>query len=196
MIETFFGENPQKSPDFARIINESHFQRLTGLIEADKVVVGGKVDEENLYIAPTIMTQVAMDDAIMQEEIFGPILPILIYNTLDEAMQIIQKHPNPLALYLFTKDKEFEKKVIKEIPFGGGCVNDTFSHVFNEKIPFGGRGTSGMGAYHGKFSFDTFSHYKSILQRYNWPDIVMRYPPYNIKYDLMKKLFKIASRFI
>jgi len=196
VIETFFGENPQKSPDFARIINESHFQRLTGLIDADKVVVGGKVDEENLYIAPTIMTQVAMDDAIMQEEIFGPILPILIYNTLDEAMQIIQKHPNPLALYLFTKDKEFEKKVIKEIPFGGGCVNDTFSHVFNEKIPFGGRGTSGMGAYHGKFSFDTFSHYKSILHRYNWPDIVMRYPPYNIKYDLMKKLFKIASRFI
>jgi len=196
MIETFFGENPQNSPDFARIINKSHFQRLTGLIDAEKRVVGGQVNQEKLYIAPTIMTQVTMDDPIMQEEIFGPILPILAYDNLDEAMQMIQKHPNPLALYLFTNDKTIENKILSEVPFGGGCVNDTFSHVFNEKIPFGGRGTSGMGAYHGKFSFDTFSHYKSVLHRKNWPDIAMPYPPYNIKYDLMKKLFKIASRFI
>ncbi|HEY9122679.1 MAG TPA: aldehyde dehydrogenase [Brevefilum sp.] len=193
VIETFFGELPENSPDFARIINESHFQRLTGLIDADKVVVGGKVDEENLYIAPTIMTQVAMDDAIMQEEIFGPILPVLAYDNLDEVMQMIQKHPNPLALYLFTNDKTIENKIVSEVPFGGGCVNDTFSHVFNEKIPFGGRGTSGMGAYHGKFSFDTFSHYKSVIHRKNWPDIAMRYPPYKISYKLMKRLFKIAS---
>jgi len=196
VIETFFGENPQNSPDFARIINKSHFQRLTGLIDAEKRVVGGQVNQEKLYIAPTIMTQVTMDDPIMQEEIFGPILPILAYDNLDEAMQMIQKHPNPLALYLFTNDKTIENKILSEVPFGGGCVNDTFSHVFNEKIPFGGRGTSGMGAYHGKFSFDTFSHYKSVLHRKNWPDIAMPYPPYNIKYDLMKKLFKIASRFI
>jgi len=196
VIKTFFGENPENSPDFARIINESHFQRLSGLIDPHKVVVGGQVNPDKLYISPTLMTSVSMDDAIMQEEIFGPILPILPYDNLDEALQMIQKHPNPLALYLFTNDKTIENKIVSEIPFGGGCVNDTFSHIFNEKIPFGGRGTSGMGAYHGRFSFDTFSHYKSVLHRKNWPDIAMRYPPYNIKYDLMKKLFKIASRFV
>lgn len=196
VIKTFYGENPQNSPDLTRIINESHFKRLAGLIDPQKVVLGAETDPEQRYIAPTILDQVSMEDAVMEEEIFGPILPVLTYHLLQDAMQIIQQHPDPLALYLFTGNKETENKVITEIPFGGGCVNDTFSHVFNEKIPFGGRGNSGMGAYHGKFSFDTFSHQKSVVFRRNWLDLPMRYPPYKISYAWMKKLFRIASRHI
>ena len=130
----------------------------------------------------------------MGEEIFGPILPVITYENLDDALEMIQMNPNPLALYLFTRDRSVEKRVIAEVPFGGGCINDTFSHVFNEEIPFGGRGMSGMGAYHGKYSFDTFSHFKSIIHRKNWPGIALRYPPYKIENKFMRKLFKIASR--
>ncbi len=129
----------------------------------------------------------------MGEEIFGPILPVIPYEKLEDALEIIQMNPNPLALYLFTRDRSVERRVITEVPFGGGCINDTFSHVFNEEIPFGGRGTSGLGAYHGKYSFDTFTHFKSIIHRKNWPDISLRYPPYKIKNKIMRKLFRIAS---
>ncbi len=192
-IHAYYCKNPQNSPDLARIINQGHFKRLVGLLDADKVVHGGQTDAETLYIAPTILDQVDMEDAIMGEEIFGPILPVLPYENLDEALAMIKMNPNPLALYLFTRDKSVEKRIIAEVPFGGGCINDTFSHVFNEEIPFGGRGKSGMGAYHGKYSFDTFSHFKSIIHRKNWPDIAMRYPPYKIKNKIMRKVFKIAS---
>ncbi len=190
---SFYGEDPKQSPDLARIINRATFDRLVGLINQKKVVMGGDSDPEQLYIAPTILDQVSIEDEVMQEEIFGPILPVLTYKTLDEAISIIQMHPDPLALYLFTNDKDIQRRIVSEIPFGGGCINDTFSHVFNEEIPFGGRGTSGIGAYHGKFSFDTFSHQKSVLSRRIWPDIPMRYPPYRIAYERMKKLFKLAS---
>lgn len=192
-ITAYYSENPQKCPDLARIINQDHFKRLVGLLDADKVVHGGQIDADTLYIAPTILDQVSFEDAIMGEEIFGPILPVLTYENLDEALEIIQMNPNPLALYLFTRDKSVEKRIIAEVPFGGGCINDTFSHVFNEELPFGGRGMSGMGAYHGKYSFDTFTHFKSIIHRKNWPDIALRYPPFKIKNKIMRKLFKISS---
>ena len=192
-IRQQFGDDPKKSSDYARIINDSHFKRLAGLIDPAKVVHGGEVDAQTRYIAPTILDQVTIDDAVMEEEIFGPILPILTFEHMDEVMMIIQQHPNPLALYLFTENKELEEKVIREVPFGGGCINDTFSQVFNSEIPFGGRGNSGMGAYHGKYSFDTFSHRKSIIHRKIWPDLPVRYPPYEIKHSLMRKLFKIGS---
>lgn len=195
-IRQQFGEEPIKSPDYTRMINDSHFERVSELIDPAKVIHGGDVDAESRYIAPTILDQVTMDEMIMQEEIFGPILPIITYEHMDEVLKIIQQNPNPLALYLFTKNKTFEEKVIQEIPFGGGCINDTFSQVFNAELPFGGRGNSGMGAYHGKYSFDTFSHHKSIIHRKNWPDIPLRYPPYKIENSLMRVLFRIASWFI
>lgn len=195
-IRQQFGEEPLKSPDYTRMINESHFKRVTKLIDPAKVVLGGVVDAESRYITPTILDQVTMDEMIMKEEIFGPILPIIIYEHVDEVLKIIQQNPNPLALYLFTNNKSVVKKVIGEIPFGGGCINDTFSQVFNAELPFGGRGNSGMGAYHGKYSFDTFSHQKSVINRKNWPDIPLRYPPYKIENSLMRILFRIASWFI
>ena len=195
-IRLFYGENPQNSPDYGRVINLQHFNRLQELINKDKVVHGGQSDADALYIAPTILDPVSLEDAVMGEEIFGPILPILAYDKLDDAMKTIKQHPNPLALYLFTCDKKLEEKIISEVPFGGGCINDTFSHVFNEEIPFGGRGTSGMGAYHGKHTFDTFTHYKSIIHRKNWPDLNLRYPPYQIEIGFMRKLFKLASKLL
>ncbi len=192
-IAEFYGENPQDSLDYARIINQQHFKRLVGLIDPQKIVHGGQVDAENRYIAPTILDQVTLEDAVMGEEIFGPILPIIAFEKLDDALAMVQKNPNPLALYLFTRDSAVEKKVIAEVPFGGGCINDVISQVMNEEIPFGGRGMSGMGSYHGKYSFDTFSHYKSMIQRKNWPDIALRYPPYGVDKKLMRRIFRIAS---
>ena len=191
-----FGEEPIKSPDYTRLINESHFKRVAELIDPAKIIYGGEVDAETLHITPTILDQVTMNDMIMKEEIFGPILPIIIYEQMDEVLKIIQQNPNPLALYLFTNNKTVVEKVIREVPFGGGCINDTFSQVFNAELPFGGRGNSGMGAYHGKYSFDTFSHQKSVINRKNWPDIPLRYPPYKIENSLMRILFRIASWFI
>jgi acyl-CoA reductase-like NAD-dependent aldehyde dehydrogenase len=192
-ILTYYGENPQNSPDYARIINQEHFKRLVGLINSQKIVHGGEVNADDRYIAPTILDRVTVEDAVMGEEIFGPILPIITYEKLEDAIALIQKNPNPLALYLFTRDSAVEKKVIAELPFGGGCINDVISQVMNEEIPFGGRGMSGMGSYHGKYSFDTFSHYKSMIHRKNWPDIALRYPPYGVEKRLMRWIFKIAS---
>lgn len=192
-IRSFYGEDPKQSPDLARIINKATFDRLVGLINQEKVVIGGNFDPEQLYIAPTILDQVSIEDEVMQEEIFGPILPVLAYKTMEDVKNTIQMYPDPLTLYLFTRNKEVEARVVAEIPYGGGCVNDTISHIYNEEIPFGGRGTSGMGAYHGKISFDTFSHQKSVLFRKTWPDIPLRYPPYRIAYEHMKKLFKLGG---
>ncbi len=192
-ILTYYGENPQNSPDYARIINQEHFKRLVGLINSQKIVHGGEVNADDRYIAPTILDRVTVEDAVMGEEIFGPILPIITYEKLEDAIALIQKNPNPLALYLFTRDSAVAKKVIAELPFGGGCINDVISQVMNEEIPFGGRGMSGMGSYHGKYSFDTFSHYKSMIHRKNWPDIALRYPPYGVEKRLMRWIFKIAS---
>ncbi|PKO15940.1 MAG: aldehyde dehydrogenase family protein [Chloroflexi bacterium HGW-Chloroflexi-10] len=193
-LRLFYGDNPQSSPDYARMINDIHFQRLVGLIDPDKVYYGGQADAAERYIAPTLLENVTLEDAVMGEEIFGPILPVLGFDTLEEAMAIIAQRPNPLALYLFTRDQQVEKRVLREVPFGGGCINDTLSQVFNEEMPFGGRGSSGMGAYHGHYSFEAFSHAKGVVRRANWPDIPIRYAPYRISLPWLKRLLKYSSR--
>jgi aldehyde dehydrogenase (NAD+) len=164
-ILRFYGANPKESKDYGRIVNEKHTERLKQLIDRDKVVVGGESDIENRYIAPTVLDRVGWDDPVMADEIFGPILPVLESDNLDTVIKEINRRPKPLALYLFTGSKEVEKKIIGNISYGGGCINDTFIHLGNPYLPFGGVGNSGIGAYHGKASFETFSHTKSILKR-------------------------------
>jgi aldehyde dehydrogenase (NAD+) len=164
-ILRFYGANPKESKDYGRIVNEKHTERLKQLIDRDKVVAGGESDIENRYIAPTVLDRVGWDDPVMADEIFGPILPVLEFDNLDTVIKEINRRPKPLALYLFTGSKEVEKKIIGNISYGGGCINDTFIHLGNPYLPFGGVGNSGIGAYHGKASFETFSHTKSILKR-------------------------------
>ena len=183
------GNDPQKSEAFVRIINARHFKRLTALIDNSKVIFGGDSDEKDLYIAPTLMENISWDDAVMKEEIFGPILPVLEYSDLDDAIGQIKAQPKPLALYLFTNKKSIRDKVFHEISFGGGALNDTVLHLANPNLPFGGVGNSGMGSYHGKFGFDTFTHYKGILQKATWFEPFVKYPPYTeFKLNLLKKL--------
>lgn len=189
-IEGFFGPNSEENPEFPRIINKKHFDRLKALIETGQVIFGGKSNEAINQIAFTLMDKVAWDDPIMQEEIFGPILPIIEYEDIDEIICLINSRPKPLALYLFTKSKDMEKKVINDISYGGGCINDTVVHLATSHMGFGGVGESGMGSYHGKASIETFSHSKSILKKSNLIDIPVRYPPYGKKLKLLKKIMK------
>jgi aldehyde dehydrogenase (NAD+) len=177
-ISQFFGEDPRKSPDYGRIINQRHFDRLQGYLAGKSPVVGGQSLAEEKYLAPTVLVDTPPTDAVMQEEIFGPILPVLEYNTLEEAIRFINDRPKPLALYFFSNDKAKQKRMLMETSFGGGCMNDTLMHLTTPHLPFGGIGASGMGAYHGKHSFDVFSHKKSVLYRgFHW-DVALRYPPY------------------
>jgi len=190
-IKEFVSEDPVSSPDYGKIINKKHFERLLGLINKDKIVFGGNNNEETLKIAPTILKGVKVEDAVMQEEIFGPILPIIPYENLDEAISIIKSKPHPLALYLFTKSKSTQTKILDNCQFGGGCINDTIMQVASDYLPFGGVGDSGMGAYHGKASFDTFSHYRSIIKKSNLIDLPIRYLPIDQKKEnLIKKVLK------
>ena len=190
-IERFYGINPKESKDYGRIINKTHTARLTQMIDRDKVVIGGDFDIENRYIAPTVLDRVGWDDAVMADEIFGPILPILEFESLDAVIKEINSKPKPLALYLFTSNKEVEKKIIANISYGGGCINDTFIHLGNPYLPFGGVGNSGIGAYHGKASFETFSHTKSILKRRVNLFAGMIYPPSDDrKLSLVRKFMK------
>jgi aldehyde dehydrogenase (NAD+) len=189
-INEFFGEDPKQSPDYARIINESHFDRLEKYLLTGKVVAGGKTDPEQRYIAPTILDRISMDDELMSEEIFGPILPVLEYQSLNDAIDIIRQHPDPLALYLFTTNKSIQERILKEIRFGGGCINDTLVHFANPDLPFGGIGSSGIGAYHGIYSFEIFSHKKSIVSTPLWIDMKLRYQPYMNKLKWIKKIMK------
>lgn len=163
------------------IVNDKHYERIMGLIDPAKAVIGGRGDPSRRFIEPTLMKGVTWDDAVMKEEIFGPIMPVLTYSDLDEAIEEITARPKPLALYLFTTDKSVEKKVLTRVSYGGGCVNDTIVHLATSHMGFGGVGDSGMGAYHGKLSFDTFTHYKSVLKKANWLDLPMRYHPYTGK---------------
>ena len=174
-----FGEEPLRNPDYGKIINEKHFRRVRGLIDKTKVVCGGTWNEASQQIAPTIMDQVTWNDAVMQEEIFGPVLPILTYESLDEVISTVNSHPKPLALYIFSECSANIEKVTSRCSFGGGCVNDVVIHLATSEMGFGGVGESGMGAYHGKDGFDAFSHYKSILDKKTWMDLPMRYQPYN-----------------
>jgi aldehyde dehydrogenase (NAD+) len=188
-IRAFFGERPKESPDYARIVNHRHFDRLAGLIGGD-VVAGGEMERESLYIAPTILDGVRLEDKVMEEEIFGPILPVLEYEKLDDALAVIKQRPNPLACYVFTNDPATEERVIAEVPFGGGCVNNALIHLANPNLPFGGIGESGMGQYHGQDSFETFSHRKSVVRSSFLMDVKLKYPPYKGRVGLIRRLMR------
>lgn len=187
-LETFFGPDKIQSPDLGRIITERHYARLKSFLSDGKVYAGGTFDDKQRFLAPTILTDVKWDDRVMQEEIFGPILPVLEYDTLDEAIQKINARPKPLAFYFFSSNAANQSRVVREIPFGGGCINDTLTHLSNPRLPFGGVGESGMGAYHGQYSFDTFSHRKSVFKKTFFPDPQLRYPPYAGKLRWLRKL--------
>ena len=175
-----FGPKPLENPDYGKIINEKHFRRLMDMLEGENIRSGAGYDL-NCRIEPTIVTDVAPDSPLMQEEIFGPILPVLEFDTLQEAEDVIKCHPAPLALYLFTKKKSVKNRITSEISFGGGCINDTIIHLASPYLGFGGVGESGMGAYHGKCGFDTFTHYKSLVEQTNRIDLPFRYAPYTGK---------------
>ncbi|MDY7020790.1 MAG: aldehyde dehydrogenase [Cyanobacteriota bacterium] len=187
-IQAFYGNNPEKSPDYCRIISERHFKRLSGFLQNGQIVIGGQTNLEEKYIAPTILDQVSWEDPVMQEEIFGPILPILDYNDLGEAIAQVNAHPKPLALYFFSKNKAKQQRVLQETSSGSVGLNDTVMQFSGSYLPFGGVGESGIGSYHGKASFDLFSHYKSVLKNSFWIDLNLRYAPYKGKIYLIKKI--------
>lgn len=192
-IEEFYGDDPRASRDYARIVNEKHFDRIMGLLEGAKVIVGGESDRKNRFIAPTLVDGVTLKDPIMREEIFGPLLPIMTFGSIDDAIATVNKLPRPLALYYFSHKARRQKKVLKETAAGGGCINDTVSHVGSQELPFGGIGDSGMGRYHGRAGFEAFSHQRGILTRTTMFDMKLRYPPYNKKVRLLKLLFRIIG---
>lgn len=189
-ITNAYSENPEISPDFARIVNTKNWQRLNDLLTGNTILFGGQTNIESHYIAPTLVDEPGLESALMQGEIFGPILPILSYDTDADIKNILSKYEKPLSLYVFTENKKFAETIIQEFSFGGGCINDTIIHLVNPRLPFGGVGHSGMGAYHGKLSFDTFSHQKSIVKKANWLDLPMRYAPYDDKLKTIRKLLK------
>ena len=188
-ITAQFGADPMANGNYGKIINEKHYRRLMGLIDPAKVVCGGTGDESSLRIAPTVMKDVTREDAVMGEEIFGPILPVLTYTDLDAALADIESQPHPLALYLFSEDKAVQRKVLDRCHFGGGCLNDVIIHLATSEMPFGGVGESGMGGYHGKAGFEAFSHLRSIVDKKTWLDMPVRYQPYTSQKDKMLRFF-------
>lgn len=191
-IQEFYGQDAQRNPDYGRIVNDRQLRRIAGMIQRDqsKVIMGGTVVPEDLYIEPTLLYPADWKDAAMEDEIFGPVLPIMEYTRLDEAIRSINERPKPLALYLFTEDKQVEQEVLARVSFGGGCINDTITHVASTHLPFGGVGGSGIGGYHGRHSFDLFSHSKSIVIRGTKLDLGVVYPPYGNKVKLARRLLK------
>lgn len=191
-IEKQYGKNPLENPDYGKIINEKHFRRLCGLMDQRKVVFGGNIDEETFRIAPTVMADVQWEDAVMGQEIFGPILPVLTYDSFDEIVAKLQGRDKPLALYLFSHNRRHIRTVTTQLRYGGGCINDVVIHLATSSMPFGGVGESGMGCYHGKEGFAAFCHTKSILSKATWLDLPMRYQPYKNK--LYKTLIHLFLR--
>jgi aldehyde dehydrogenase (NAD+) len=187
-IQKFYGADAESSEHYGKIINDKQWLRLTSYLGDGEIVYGGKSNREKLFIEPTIMVGVQPDAKIMQDEIFGPILPILTYASKEEALAIIQKNPNPLAFYVFTENQADENYWLTNVPSGGACVNNATMHITNHELPFGGRGYSGTGGYHGKLSFDTFTHTKSVLKTPTWIDPSFKYPPYKGKGWLLKRL--------
>ena len=185
-LRNFYGEDPAHSPDYPRMLNKKRFDAVTKFLNNGRILLGGQTNEADKYIAPTLLDNITPEDPVMQEEIFGPVLPILTYRQLTEVPQIITHQPYPLALYLFTTSSDNEKYIMNTVRFGGGCVNDTVLHLANPAIPFGGVGTSGLGSYHGKYSFDTFTHAKGVLKETTRLDIPLRYPPYEKKARYVK----------
>lgn len=184
-----FGEHPLTNPDYGKIINQKHFDRIRALIDEKKVYCGGEVREKELRIAPTVLDGVTWDDAVMQEEIFGPILPVLTYHSLEDLIHLLNERPHPLAAYYFSSDKALIRRFTSKVQFGGGCINDAVIHLATSAMPFGGVGASGMGSYHGKAGFDTFSHKKSIVDKKTFIDLPMRYQPYTKVYDTLIRMF-------
>jgi len=187
-IQSFYGAEAEASEHYGKIINDKQWLRITSYLSEGEIVYGGKSNREKLFIEPTIMTGIHADAKIMQDEIFGPILPILTYTSKEEALAIIQKNLNPLAFYVFTENKVDEQYWLTNVPSGGACVNNATMHITNHELPFGGRGFSGTGGYHGKLSFDTFTHTKSVLKTPTWIDPSFKYPPYKGKAWLLKRL--------
>ena len=187
-IQSFYGAEAEASEHYGKIINDKQWLRITSYLSEGEIIYGGKSNREKLFIEPTIMTGVHADAKIMHDEIFGPILPILTYTSKEEALAIIQKNPNPLAFYVFTENKVDEQYWLTNVPSGGACVNNATMHITNHELPFGGRGFSGTGGYHGKLSFDTFTHTKSVLKTPTWIDPSFKYPPYKGKAWLLKRL--------
>lgn len=188
-IRKQFGKSPLDNKNYGKIINEKHFSRILNLIDSSKVVTGVNIRQETLQIEPTVMDHVTFEDAVMQEEIFGPVMPLLTFTSMDEVIHKVNSMAHPLALYIFAQDKAVINKVTSECGFGGGCVNDVIIHLATSEMPFGGFGESGMGSYHGKKGFETFSHYKSIVDKKTWIDLPMRYQPYRKIYDRLIHLF-------
>lgn len=189
-IKKAYSENPQLSPDYCRIINKKNWLRLTSLLENQDVIYGGTKEEDDCYLGPTLVNQPSLQSELMKDEIFGPILPILTYDTFDDLKHIISPLPKPLSLYVFTEDKHFRERCIHQFSYGGGCINDSIIHFGNHRLPFGGVGHSGIGAYRGERSFKTFSHQKAVVKRKNWLDIPFRYAPYGKKLKILKKILK------
>ena len=187
-LKKFLGEAILANQDYPKIINQRHFERLLSLLENQTILLGGNMDAQNFKIEPTILDNPSRESKVMNEEIFGPILPIIEYKDITEAIHYIHSFEKPLALYLFTNDKKLENTILNEISFGGGCINDTIIHIANSNIPFGGVGYSGVGGYHGKASFDTFSHNRSITKKFRL-DLPMRYMPYQSWKDKIVKIF-------
>jgi len=192
-LERFYTKDPSSTPDFGRVINERHFTRLSSFLNYGNIVIGGKTISEQRYIAPTIIEEVSWDNPIMQDEIFGPLLPILEFDDLDQLIHDLKPRPKPLALYYFSSDKSRQEKVLAHLSSGGATINDTFAHLLNQRLPFGGVGASGMGAYHSKAGFDTFSHFKSVVKRSVWADPKSKYPPYSTPLKYLKKVIKYMS---
>ena len=191
-VKKQYGENPLKNSDYGKIVNEKHFDRLLGLIDEKKVVIGGKSDRETLKIEPTVMDSVTFEDAVMGEEIFGPVLPVLTYDKFSDIEKILRGKDKPLALYIFSENRKNIKEITRRLSFGGGCVNDCVIHLATSEMGFGGVGESGMGAYHGKTGFEVFSHTKSIVDKKTFMDLPMRYQPYDRKINgkLLKMFLK------
>lgn len=191
-IKKQYGENPLRNPDYGKIINEKHFDRINGLIDSKKLVCGGESDRNTLQIAPTVMDNVTFDDKVMQEEIFGPVLPVITYDKFEDLFEILKGRQKPLALYIFSENRKNINAILERISFGGGCINDVVIHLATSEMGFGGVGESGMGAYHGKTGFDAFSHTKSIVDKKTFMDLPMRYQPYDRKIN--GKLLKMFLR--
>ena len=189
-IQQFFGDKPEESYNYGKMINEKQFDRVVSYLNQGSIVQGGRTDREKLFIEPTIIENIHLEDPVMKEEIFGPVLPILTFSKKEEALEIIAQNKNPLAFYVFTSSSEKEKDWLAAVAFGGGCVNNASWHLTNHHLPFGGRGFSGTGSYHGRTSFDTFSHKKAVMKTPTWFDPAIKYPPFKGKLKLFKWVIK------
>ncbi len=188
-IISIYGNDPSHSPDYGRIINKNHLKRIISLIDKEKVIVGGEFSESDRFIAPTVMGNVTLEDKVMSEEIFGPVLPVVEYEDIDEIYKITGSLPqHPLAFYIFSEKKSFQNELISKIQFGGGCINHCIQHLINPELPFGGVGESGIGSYHGNNGFECFSHRKSVLKAASWFDPPLIYPPYGSKINLIRRI--------